>query len=87
MEKEDVVDGGDWTLAANLPDDFGQNCFCTTFYGAASRQHTNCNRPLSLEEKGKHPHPALKSGLAGLVPVVWSQPCFVPAFADDAAEW
>ena len=28
MEKEDVLGGADWTLAANLLDDFGQNCFC-----------------------------------------------------------
>ena len=28
-EKDDVLGGGDWTLAADLLDDFGQkNCFC-----------------------------------------------------------
>ena len=28
MEKENVLGGGDWVLAAELPDDFRQNCFC-----------------------------------------------------------
>ena len=28
VEKEDILGGGDWMLAADLLDDFGQNCFC-----------------------------------------------------------
>ena len=44
--------------------------------------------PLVVEEEGKHPLPALKSRLADLMSlVVWTQPCFVSAFAGDAVEW
>ena len=91
VEKEAALGGGDWTLAADLLDDFGQNCFCIIrpCDGAVSREIIDCHRPLVVEEGGKHLLPTtLKSRLADFMSlVVKTQPCFVYAFAGDALEW
>lgn len=55
VEKENVLGGGDWTLAVDLLDDCGQRSFSiiSTCDDAFSRQDINCHGPLVVEIYGK----------------------------------
>ena len=73
LEEKDILQGGDWVLAADFLENFGQKHFCTIWPsgGAVIRQNISCPRRLVLEEDGKQPLPALKSGLAELGVSFW----------------
>lgn len=86
VEIKDVLRGADWMLAADLQDDFGQNCFFVQWpAGAVSRQlNISCQRPLVVQADGKHCLPALIN--SGLVPLSLFGPIHA-LFAGNATEW